>query len=317
LAGFVAAGTVAYSLVEGWSLAESLYMVVITLSTVGYGEVRPLSGAGRAVTITLIVGGLAGAAYAAGVFSRIVIGGELLEVLGRRRMNRDIARTSGHIIVCGYGRVGRNVCLDLRDEGVEVVVIEKDEDSIARADSEGVLVVRGDATDEQHMRAAGIDRCSGLILTLSSEAENVYVTLLARDLRPEILVMARSITDQGEQRLLAAGANRVISPEKMGAHAMSQFVLRPSTMEFVELATGKEHLELQLDEVRLSPGSPLVGKTIAECGIRRRWGLIVVGVVRSGDKMVFNPSPDQMIAAESKLILLGRREDLDEFSRTS
>lgn len=313
----IGAGTAGYVFAEGWSAADALYMVVITLSTVGFQEVRPLGPAGRAVTALLIVTGVATFAYVASAFMRFSIEGELRHIVGRRRMVRDIARLENHLILCGYGRVGREVCRNLLADEVPLIVIDRDEKALAGLDDLGVPHLRGDAVEEEVLTSARIQHARGLLLTLSSEADNVYVTLLARDLRPDLLVIARSVSEQGERRLVAAGANRVVSPERIGARSMSNTVTRPSTVDFTEIVTARENLELQLEEIRLSSDSPLSGKSIEECNIRRNFGLIVVGILSADGEMLFNPAPGQRLEAGATLIVLGRREDLRRFAAAS
>lgn len=307
-------GVVGYVRLEGWRAEEALYMVVITLSTVGFREVAELSPAGRWFTMGLILTGVAAFAYTAANFSMLLIEGELRQVLARRRMQRTISALRDHFIVCGYGRVGREVCGNLRAEGLPLVVIEQDAAALEPLVDTEVAQVQGDATDERTLLAAGLERARALLLTLSSEADNVYVTLLAKDLRPDVLVVARSITEQGERRLRAAGADHVVSPERIGASAMSNSALRPTVVRFAEVATTSSSLELQLDEQTLDPGSELVGRTIEECNIRRAFGLIVVGLVTPDGRMVFNPPAEQRLAAGSTLILLGKRQDLRRFA---
>ena len=308
-------GTVGYWLLEpGWSLGESLYMVIITLSTVGFSEVRPLSPSGRVLTGALILTGVAAFGYVAATLSRLIVEGEMRRVLGRRRMERELARLDGHHIVCGYGRVGQEVCEILRSEGVAVAVVDSDAEVTNHAADNGLPAITGDATDEDVLRRAGLERAAGLLLTLSDDADNVYVTLIARDLRPDASVIARSVTAQGERRLYAAGADRVVSPERLGAWRLAQSVVRPTVYEFTEIVAARENLELQLEEQLVDDRSRLVGRTLAETDIRKSFSLIVVAVLDSGRKMLYNPSPDHQISEGSTLILLGRRDDLERFA---
>lgn len=314
----VAAATAAYSLVEGWPLLDSLYMVVITLTTVGFGEVRPLSPAGQALTMLVIVVGVSSLTYAVSTGSRMLIEGELRRVLGRRRMEREIANLQGHYIVCGYGRVGRVVCSELAEEGKPLVVVDRGDDSLfERLDRDGHLYIRGDATEESVLESANIAVARGLIVVLPSEADNVYVCLLAKELRADLYVLARSISDHGERRLRRAGADRVVSPNHIGGHRMAQAVLRPTVVQFMDIVAARHELELQLDEVRISEESELAGRSIRDCDIRRRYGLIVVGVLTPDGSMRFNPDPAARIEAGSVLIMLGRQPDLKEFAEAT
>jgi len=309
----VIGGTLSYILVEGWTPFDALYMVVVTLSTVGFAETNPLSPAGRAVTIGLIGVGVATFAFVAAAFSRLVVEGELREVLGRRRMDREISALRDHVIICGFGRVGKEVSRNLISDDVPMVIVDISDSAAEDAAQVDVPFVRGNAVEEDVLEAAGIDRARGLLLTLSNEADNVYVTLLAKERRQDLQIIARSITEQGERRLLAAGASRVVSPERIGALSMSNTVTRPSTVRFTEVVTTREKYDLQLEEIRLTSHSALLGKSIEECNIRRNFGLIVVGILTDAGEMVFNPPPNYQLESGATLIVLGRANDLRQF----
>ena len=313
IGAIILAATAGYRLIEGWSLTDSLYMVFITLSTVGFREVHPLSPAGQYLTIGLILTGVASFAYVAANFSRLVVEGELRKLVGRRRMQKELSRLRDHFIICGFGRVGSQICRNLRAESVPIVVIDVDANALDALPEASVPFIHGDAVDEANLLAAGLPRARGLLLTLSNEADNVYVTLLAKDLHRDILVVARSISEQGERRLYAAGADRVVSPERIGATSMSNSVLRPTVVEFTE-TVARHNLELQLEEHLIPAGSSLDGRTIQECRIRSEFGLMVVGVVPPEGEMIFNPEPGTPLQAGATLIMLGRREDLVRFA---
>lgn len=232
-------------------------------------------------------------------------------------MEKEIARLHGHYIVCGYGRVGREVCDNLIADGVSLVVVEVDGEAMEGLEARGVPYIRGNAVEEAVLLAAGTARAGGLLLTMSHEADNVYVTLLARDLRPDLTIIARSTTEQGERRLVAAGADRVVSPERIGGRSMSNSVTRPNTVDFTEIVTAHESLELQLEEQAISDASSLVGKSIEECNIRRNFGLIVVGILGPDGDMVFNPAPGYRLEAGSTLIILGERDAVRRFARAT
>ncbi len=312
--GLAVAATVGYVLIEDWTVLEAIYMVAITLSTVGFREVHPLSPAGRVLTTGLIFTGVAAFAYVAVSGFRLMLEGELRRVVGRRRMDKEIARLTDHMIVCGFGRVGQEVCRNLVADGVPLVVVEEDDEQIRRLDGQGLPFIRGDATEETTLIAAGLHRARGVLLTLSYEADNVYVTLIAKDSREEILVIARSVSPAGERRLKAAGADRVISPERIGARSMSNSVSRPNAVDFTEIVTARDRLSLEIDEQRISGSSRLVGKTIRECEIRRKYGLIVVGIVTADGETLFNPEPGIKIDADSTLVILGEPDDVRRFA---
>jgi voltage-gated potassium channel len=312
--GLFALGTVGYMAIEGWTLLESIYMVVITLSTVGFGEVHPLSPAGQTLTTVLVLTGVAAFAYVVATGFRLTLEGELRRVVGRRRMDKEIANLRNHIIVCGYGRVGQEVCRNLIADGVPLVVVEQADEPSREVEEHGLPFVRGDAVEESTLVTAGLDRARGLLLTLSYEADNVYVTLSAKELRPDIHVIARSISAAGERRLRAAGADRVVSPERIGARSMSNSVSRPNAVDFTEIVTARESLPLEIEEQRISAASSLVGRTIRDCEIRRNYGLIVVAIVTANGDTIFNPEPVQVIEAQSTLIILGGPDDVRRFA---
>jgi len=316
LVAVMVSGTFAYRVVEGWGLLDSFYMTVITLSTVGFGEVRALSPTGRVITIVVILTGLLSVSLLVGSLTRILLEGELQRIMGRRRVEREVSRLRDHWLVCGYGRVGRVVVQELAEEGVPLVVIDSDDEILERVVGDGHLAIKGDATEEVVLRRAGIERARGLILCLPHEADSVYVTLAAKDLFPELFVLARSISENGDRRLLAAGADRVVSPNIIGGHRIAQSVLRPSVVEFVDIVTQRRALEeLQLEELKVGKRSNLAERSIRDCDIRGRFGLMVVGLLMPDGELVFNPSPSEQITPDSTLIVLGKQEDLERFRK--
>ncbi len=315
LALTVIGGTLAYYYVEGWRLIDSFYMVVITLSTVGFREVQPLSDTGKVITVALIGFGLTAISLLVAGVTRAIFEGELRDIVGKRGMERDIMRLSEHYIVCGYGRVGRVVCQDLAKAHAPFVVVDSNERMTERIEGDGYLYFCGDATEEKTLLAVGLERAKGLILALPSEADSVYVTLLSKDLCSDLFVLARSISDNGERRLNAAGADRVVSPNIIGGHRMAHSVLNPTVVEFIDIVSGHATMEeLELQELRVAEDSSLAGRTLGATDIRRRFGLLVVGRVQPDDTLAFNPSPNETIEAGSTLLVLGRREDLDRFA---
>jgi len=310
-------GVTAYQWIEGWSFLDSLYMVVITLSTVGFAEVQPLSPGGEIITIGIIVLGLASVSLVVGQVTRLIVEGELRQVLGKRRMQKDIGKLSNHVIVCGYGRVGRVTCLELARAGEPFVVIDNSETVQARLEEDGSLAISGDATEESTLEVAGIARAKSLILALPSEADNVYVTLLAKQRFPDLFVLARGISDSCERRLGAAGADRVVSPNIIGGMRMAYSVLQPSVLEFIDILTARRDLELEIANVKVSADSHLAGSTLKESRLRRRFGVMVVAFQSPDGGLSFNPSPDETINAGDSLIVLGRREQLEQFGAST
>ena len=275
----ILSGTVGYSIIEGWTLFDSLYMTVITLSTIGYQEVRPLSFTGRAFTIILVFVGVGAVAYGINNGIRIVFEGEIQKAFGRRKLEKRLKSIRNHFIVCGYGRMGRIICNELKAKDVPFVVVEKELPELD-ADEETVFVY-GDATKDDILRQAGIEKARGLISVLSTDAQNLYVVLSARELNPSLFIVARAGEEGSGQKLLRAGADRVVSPYHIGGHRIAQTVLKPAVVDFLEFATRSGNLELQMEEIPVEGGSLIAEKTIHEAGVGRELGVIVVEIGRA------------------------------------
>ncbi|NOZ25752.1 MAG: potassium channel protein [Nitrospirae bacterium] len=304
----ILSGTVGYSIIEGWTLFDSLYMTVITLSTIGYQEVRPLSYTGRAFTIILVFVGVGAVAYGINNGIRIVFEGELQKAFGRRRLEKRLKSIKDHFIVCGYGRMGKIICHELKAKNVPFVVVEKELPELD-ADEETVFVY-GDATKDEILRQAGIEKAKGLISVLSTDAQNLYVVLSARELNPSLFIVARAGEEGSGQKLLRAGADRVVSPYHIGGLRIAHTVLKPAVVDFLEFATKSGNLELQMEEVPVEEGSAIAGKTIHEAGVGRELGVIVVAIKRKDGDMKFNPVHNTRINAGDTLIAIGEIERL-------
>lgn len=310
LVAIVSLGTVGYSFIEGWPLFDSLYMTIITLATVGFREVAPLSDQGKAFTILLIVFGASIIAYSAGSLIRFTVEGQLRQIMGRKKVEKQIGKIEAHYIICGYGRIGNLICKEFQAKPLPFVVVEKDPDLCAKLAEEGVLFVQGDATDDETLETAGIRRAKGLITAVTSDTENVYITLTARGLNPSLFILARSGEEGSELKLRRAGASKVISPYVIGATRMAQAILRPSVVDFIEIATAGHNLELQLEEIRIRNGSRLAGKNLINSGIRKDLGIIIVGIKKGDGNMVFNPASETLIEAGDVLITLGEAPEI-------
>lgn len=306
LIGIVALGTGGYCLLEDWSLFDSLYMTVITLATVGFREVHELSPEGRAFTLLLILFGAGFIAYVIGSLIRFTVEGELRTFLGRKKLKKKISRLHGHYIICGYGRIGSLICNEFKAKpDIEFVVVEKKPEDCELLAATGILFVQGDATHDDTLIDAGIRNAKGLISVVTSDTENVYITLTARGLNPDLFILARAGDPGSEIKLLRAGASKVISPYTIGATRMAHAVLRPSVVDFIEIATAGHNLELQLEEIRISSSSRLVNTTLIDSGIRRDWGIIIIGIKKTDGKMIFNPASTVLIEDGDILIILG------------
>lgn len=301
----VAAGVLGYRLLEGYTWLEALYMTAITLSTVGFQEVRPLTQIGRLFTIALLTAGLGVVLYTAVAIAEQVVAGEFQRVLGRRRMEKRIAALREHYLVCGFGRIGRVICRELASKPMPFVVVDHDAEAIRRAEDDGYLVLQGDATDETTLLSAGVQRARGLFAALPTDAANVFVTLTAKELNPALFVIARAESERSERTLRHAGADKVISPYAMGGHRMAQAALRPAVVEFIDLATHHQNLELQLEEIGVAPQSACDGVSLGEAGLCEQFGVIVVAIKRASGKMVFNPVPQETLEAGDRLVVLG------------
>jgi len=310
-----AVGVVGYHVLEGYTWLEALYMTVITLSTVGFGEVRPLHSAGRIFTILLLAGGLGVVFYTMVTVTEKVVEGEFQQFFGRRRMQKRIGMLSNHYLVCGFGRIGEVVCRELASKPVPFVVIEQQEERVREAETNQYLVLQGDATEEKTLLAAGGRQARGLFAALATDAGNVFVTLTAKELNPALFVVARAETERSERTLLRSGADKVISPYAMGGHRMAQAALRPAVVDIIDLATHHQSLELQLEEINVPVSSPCNGVTLRDSGLWEQPGVIVVAIKRASGKMLFNPMPEEKIEAGDSLIALAEAPQLKEIER--
>lgn len=307
----VIAGTTGYALIEGWPFLDCLYMTVITITTVGFMEVHPLSPMGRLFTSLLALGGVFTLLYAATAVIRAIVTGEIGGTLGRQRMERKLAELSGHAIICGYGRMGRLVCSEFSGLGMPFVIVDQQGGLLADFREPHGIPLQGDATDDHVLRKAGVERAKVLVTVAASDAANLYITMSARLLNEKLFIVARSEESDAEPKLLRAGANRVVSPYVIGGQRMALAVLRPNVMDFIELATRSDYMELQIEEARVEPGSALAGRTLKDSRVRQDLGLIIVAIRKPDGKMVFNPASEEPMQAGDVLIILGHRDQLD------
>jgi voltage-gated potassium channel len=310
----IAVGTLGYHAIEGWTWFDSLYMTVITLTTVGFREVGELSRAGQVFTMLLALGGVFTLFYAAGAVIGSIVSGEIRTFFGSRRMERSLAELKDHLIVCGFGRMGRLVCQEFSAQGLQFVVVDHETELLEELRMPGGLALHGDATSDEVLERAGVKRARALVTVVASDADNLYITMSARLLSDRIFIVARAEDERSEQKLLRAGANRVVSPYVIGGARVAQAVLRPTVVDFLELATRTEHLELNIEETRVSETSPLAGATLKDSRVRQDLGLIVVAIKKQSGKMIFNPPPDSVMESGDILIMLGRRQDLDQLA---
>jgi voltage-gated potassium channel len=310
-------GTVGYRLIEGphWSLFDGFYMTAITLTTLGYGEVHPLGTPGRVFTVILAFGGIFVLFYLATELIRAAVTGELRRAIGRRLVDDELEHLTGHTIVCGFGRMGRIVCGELERQHKKFVVIDASADELANFPFPHGLPLLGDASADDALRKAGVERAKALIATVGSDPDNLYITLSARLLNPKLTIVARAEEEEAEQKLRKVGANKVISPYLAGGLRAVQAVLRPTVLHFMEMTTRPEFLDLQIEEVRVGPGSTLAGKSLRQSRVRVDHGIVVVGILRPGGELVYNPNGDTVVETDAVLIALGQRRQLDELER--
>lgn len=307
---------------SGWKLDDAIYMVIITIFGVGYGEVQPVrSPALRALTIMVIVSGYAAVIYTVGGFMQMLIDGELNKVLGARRMTRDIERLSNHAIVCGVGRMGTILARDLTAAGKPFVVIDNDERRIQDAEAKGYLVIVGDATEEFILEQAGIHRAAVLATVLSDDATNVFVTITAREMNSNILLIARGENPRTEKKLRGCGADKVILPTAIGANKVAQMIIRPSAEDMLQQLTSKSDLNeelgqigLQFNELEVIDRSELVGRPLTEIEVQSNHGFLIVGIRYDDNHIVLNPPGDTLLAAGNVVIVLGHHDDIPQLA---
>jgi voltage-gated potassium channel len=309
-------GTIGYSVIENVSVFQAFYMTTITVTTIGFSEVIPLSQAGRAFTIFMAYAGVGVILMMATEFGRVVLQGNLGRFFGIRRDQKMLRKMSNHNVVCGYGRMGRAVVEVLRDRGARFVVVESREEECLRLEEERIPVVQGDATHEAVQQAAGVPKARSFLASLSDDANNVYAILLARQLNPEITIIARAVEEEAEERLRMAGADKVINPYRLGGMRLAMTALKPTVMDFIESSLAGTTEDLELAEVAIGEASDLVGKTLAGADFRRRFGLFVVALKRGGES-TFAPSPDEVIMAGDLLVTLGPLSGLEKLEEVS
>jgi voltage-gated potassium channel len=310
LIGIVAFGTCGYYFVEKMPPFEAFYMTMITISTVGYAEILPLSPAGRALTIIIIILGITVGAYTIGLLVKAFIEGELLKMFGRIKVQKQISEIKDHFIVCGFGRIGRIISKELAADDIDFVVIEQDPAIIEQIESKNYLFLEMDATSEEALLKAGIMKANGIVTALRSDANNVFITLTAKGLRPDIYILARASHENNEDKLARAGASRVVSPHLIGGRRMAQVLKRPTVVDFIDIATMGSSLGLMMEEATVGNGSGLTGKNLVDSNLRKNFGVIIVAIKKMDGNMIFNPMPSETLEAGDVIVVIGKREDL-------
>ncbi|MDX2481277.1 MAG: potassium channel protein [Desulfuromusa sp.] len=309
LAVLIGGGTLGYALIEDWGAFEALYMTIITLATVGYSEVHTLSHNGQIFTIFLIIFGVGTIAYTIGSMIQFMVEGQLYQLLGRKKVQKQISRLQGHYIICGYGRIGRLISREFAAKPLPFIVVENDPAQCQQLAENGHLFIEGDATQDEVLERAGIHQAKGLVTAVTSDAANVFIILTARGINPKLFIMARASEEGAEVKLMRAGANKVVSPYTIGASRMAQAILRPSVVDFIDIVTGQKNIELQIEEIPVVPESHLVGKALSQSGLRKKLKLIIIGI-KHDKQMIFNPDANTIIEAGHILIALGELHDI-------
>jgi len=306
----VVAGTVGYVTIEGWSFPDAIYMTIITISTVGFQEVHVLSETGRTFSIALIVGGTFVMLYTLTTVVQYLIEGQLVSVWGRRRMKDRISRLKNHVILCGYGLVGREVARVFESEDVPFVIIERNPEVVSQAAENGYLCLEGNATaSDELLEEAGIQRARALVAALGDDADNVYVTLSARQMRSDLFIVARAATSESEPKLRRAGANRTMSPYRIGGSRLAMLTIRPVVVDFIDTTMRSHSGDLILENVKLSASSPIAGTTVKESN-HLSPGVSILAVQKKDGSLLANPPHETLLEVEGELVVIGTRDEL-------
>jgi voltage-gated potassium channel len=313
--GLLASGALGYMVIEGWSFLDSLYMTVITLATVGYGEVHEISPAGRIFTVVLIFLGVGFFFYIAGNVVEFLVEGRIRHVMGRRILDNQISKLKDHFIVCGYGRMGRALCSYLIQKYLDVVVIEQNSERVSVMNKDGILYLVGEANDEAVLLKAGIKSAKGVISVLGSEADNVFLVLIAKGLNPKVFVVARANQNATEKTLYAAGADKVVSPYGLGARRMAHAILRPTVIHFLELAFADDDTDIHVEEFPVSSSSILINVPLSESGLRQDLDLIIISIRKADGAMCFNPKASHRFEAGDTVVAVGKNKNLMQMAK--
>ena len=307
-------GTFGYVFIEGWNLLDAFYMTVITVTTVGYGEIRTVSNVGRLFTVIIIFLGMGVMAYTLGMVAQTMVEFRISSILGRRKFGRKLRSMKNHYIICGYGRLGAIIVSELRNQNIPLVVIDNDPGSRETLADLGIPFFIDDATNEDILLEAGIENAKGLVAVVLSDADNLFITMSARGLNRDLFILARADKEQTRKKLLRAGASRVALPYLIGGLKMAHTIIKPAVTDFLELTMHNENIELQLEELPVGEHSRLNGITLVNSGIRKDMNVIILAVKKKNGDMSFNPSFSTLIEAGETLIALGPKNDLDRLA---
>jgi voltage-gated potassium channel len=308
-------GTAGYMLVEGWPLLEALYMTVITITTVGFGEVRTVSEPGRVFTVILIFTGMGIMAYTLGIVAQIMVEFQVRDLIGRRKLGLKLKNIKDHYILCGYGRIGEVIAHELKANGSPLLVIDQDPQSKEKLRSHDIPYIIDDATSDDVLMEAGIMRAKGLVTVVLSDADNLFITMTARGMNPGLFILSRADQGATEKKLLRAGANKVVMPYQIGGLRMVHTILRPAVTDFFDFAMQDKNIALKMEELKVQEKSPLNGVHLKDSGIRQDMNVIIVAIRDKEGNMSFNPSSNVAMEAGTTLIALGPIGDLEKLGR--
>ena len=308
-------GVVGYMAIEKWSFLDAVYMTAITVTTAGFMEVHELSSAGRIFTSIVLVAGVGYFFYIAGLIVQSIVEGEIKAILGRKRLDKKIRKLKNHYIVCGYGRIGRVLSQLIKEETNDIVVVEKDENLIGVLEKDKMHYLHGDSSEEELLEKAGIENASFLIAALGTDTANVFLVLTARQLNPDIYIMARASSPDVKNKLIIAGANFVESPYDIGAISMGLKLLRPSVSRFLSVALSRKKEGIQIDEIFVPKKSKYTNVALKDSGIRQDFNLIIISIKKASGEMLFNPHFETLIEPEDTVIVMGKTPDLKKFAQ--
>jgi voltage-gated potassium channel len=310
----LAVGTLGYMILEGWHLLDAFYMTVITITTVGYGEIRKVDDVGRIFTVFLIFMGMGIMAYTLGMVAQTMVELQVKSLWGRKKLGSEIRLIRNHYILCGYGRMGKIVTQELKSKGIPLLVIDSDPELKRMLENIEVPYIIDDATSEDVLMEAGIERAKGLVSMVSSDADNLFITMTARGLNQTLFILVRTDEESTQKKLLRAGADRVVRPYLIGGRKMAQTIIRPSVTDFLEFTIHDKGMDLNMEELMVGKDSKLKGLTLVDSGIRQELDIIIVAIRKSDGKMGFNPSSQTLIESGDTLIAMGLTDDLDRLS---
>lgn len=303
-------GTAGYMTIEGWDVIDSMFMTTITLATVGYSEVNSISTEGRMFTVVLIIFGVSFFLYVAGNTMQFLVEGRIRVILGRRKLEKTIARLNDHYIICGYGRIGRTLCQYLLQKDLKVLIVEKEEGRIPEMEADSVPYIIGEANEEKNLEKAGIARARGLLSVLGSDPDNVFVVLISKQLNPRLFVVARANQEMAKKTLESAGADKVISPYDLGARRMAHAILRPTVIHFLEMAFADKETDINFEELPVTGNCKLINTSLLDSIVRKNLDVLIIAIKKSDGRMEFNPKPDSQIEEGDTIITVGQAANL-------